>query len=117
MKSKQLLFRKRKESDKVVCYKEWVNAVRGVSPLGSCLVYKRTKLETALAKILPHIIPFISKRRRVAIRNYWKYRHSRRACTALCKLLMNQEYKPFHAMPDFTGELYEWEVIEKGDTE
>ena len=30
---------------------------------------------------------------------------------------MNQEYKPFHAMPDFTEELYEWEVIEKGDTE
>ena len=98
-------------------YKEWFNKVNSRKSLGFCLVYKQTKIEKLLAKILPHIIPFISKRRRVAIRNYWKYRHGRRACTALCKLLMNQEYKPFHIMPDFTEELYEWEVIEKGDTE
>lgn len=94
-------------------YKEWFNSVKDLSQLSKCIVYRQTKLERVLAKILPHIIPFISKRRRVAIRNYWKYRHSRRACTALCKLLMNQEYKPFHVMPDFTNELYEWEVVER----
>ena len=97
-------------------YKEWFNSVKDLSPLSKCIVYKQTRLEKLLAKVLPHIIPFISKRRRVAVRNYWKYRHGRRACTALCKLLMNQEYKPFHVMSDFTEELYEWEVIEKGDT-
>ena len=94
-------------------YKEWFNNVKNLSPLGKCIVYRQTRLERVLAKILPHIISFINKRRRVAIRNYWKYRHSRRACTALCKLLMNQEYKPFHVMPDFTNELYEWEVVER----
>jgi len=96
-------------------YKEWFNSVKDLSPFGKCIVYRQTRLEKVLAKILPHIIPFISKRRRVAIRNYWKYRHSRRACTALCKLLMNQEYKPFHAMPDFASELYEWEIVKKED--
>lgn len=96
-------------------YKEWFNSVKDLSQLSKCIVYRQTKLEKILAKTLPHIIPFINKRRRAAIRNYWKYRHSRRACTALCKLLMNQEYKPFHAMPDFTDELYEWEVVKKED--
>ena len=95
-------------------YKEWFNGVRDVSTLGNCMVYKRTKLENALAKILPHIIPFISKGRRAAIRGYWKYRYSRRACAALCKLLKEQEYKPFTPV-QFSDELYEWEVIEKGD--
>ena len=98
-------------------YSEWYRNVSDLNSLGHCIVYKQTKLEKLMARTLPYIIPFISKRRRVAIRNYWKYRHGRRACTALCKLLMNQEYKPFHAMSDFTEELYEWEIIEKGDTE
>lgn len=95
-------------------YKEWFNGVRDVSPLGDCMVYKRTKLENALAKILPHIIPFINKRRRAAIRGYWKHRYARRAGAALCKLLKKQEYKPFTPV-QFSDELYEWEVIEKGD--
>ena len=92
-------------------YKEWFDNVKGISSLGNCIVYRQTKLERLLANILLHIIPFISKRRRIIIRNYWKYRHCRRACTALCKLLMKQEYRPFHIMPDFTKELYEWEII------
>ena len=95
-------------------YKEWFNSVKNLSPLGYCLVYKQTKLERALAKILPHIIPFINKRRRAAIMSYWKYRHSRRACAALCKLLKKQEYKPFTPV-QFSNELYEWEVIKKED--
>lgn len=98
-------------------YKEWFNEVKDRKSLGLCLVYKQTKLEKLLAKTLPHVIPFISKRQRVAIRSYWKYRYARRACTALCNLLKNQEYKPFHAMPDFTDDLYEWEVITKKDEE
>ena len=92
-------------------YKEWFNSVKGISSLGNCIVYKQTKLERLLANILPHIIPFISKRRRVAIRSYWKHRYCRRACTALCKLLMKQKYSPLHVMSDFTNELYEWELI------
>ena len=95
----------------MIDYKEWFNNIKDVSPLSNCIVYKQTKLERLLANILPHIIPFISKRRRVVIRNYWKYRHSRRACTALCKLLMKQKYSPLHVMSDFTNELYEWKII------
>ena len=96
----------------MVNYKEWFNNVKDFSPLGNCLVYKQTKLEKILSKVLPHIIPFISKRRRVAIRGYWKYRYKRRACTALCKLLKNQEYKPFTPI-QFNEESYELEVIKK----
>ena len=98
-------------------YKEWFNEVKDRKSLGFCLVYKQTKLEKLLAKTLPHVIPFISKRQRAAIRSYWKHRYARRACTALCNLLKNQEYKPFHAMPDFTDDLYEWEVIGKNNEE
>ena len=75
----------------MVDYKEWFSNAKDLSPLGKCIVYKQTRLEKLFAKTLPYIMPFISKRRRVAIRNYWKYRHKRRACTALCKLLMEQE--------------------------
>lgn len=96
-------------------YKEWFNSVKDVNLLGNCMVYKQTKLENALGKILPHIIPFISKRRRAAIRSYWRHKYARRACAALCKLLKKQEYKPFTFTPvQFNDELYEWEVIEKG---
>lgn len=95
-------------------YKEWFNGVRDVSPLGNCIVYKQTMLENALAKILPYIIPFINKRRRAAIRRYWRYRYARRAGAALCKLLKKQEYEPFTSV-QFSDELYEWEVIEKVD--
>ena len=98
-------------------YKEWFNEVKDRKSLSFCLVYKQTKLEKLLAKTLPHVIPFINKRQRVAIRSYWKSRHARRACTALCNLLKNQEYKPFHAMPYFTDDLYEWEVIRKNNEE
>ena len=97
-------------------YKEWFNDVRDVSLLGNCMVYRRTKLENVLAKILPRIIPFISKRRRAAIRSYWRHRYARRASAALCKLLKKQEYKPFTPV-QFSDELYEWEVITKKDNE
>ena len=80
-------------------YKEWFNSVKDLSPLSKCIVYRQTRLERVLAKTLPHIIPFISKRRRAAIRGYWKYRYSRRAGAALCKLLKEQEYKPFTPVP------------------
>lgn len=93
-------------------YKEWFNNVKNLSTLGKCIVYKQTRLEKLLAKILPHIIPFISKRQRVAIRSYWKHRYARRAGAALCKLLKKQEYKPLTPV-QFSNESYEWEVIEK----
>ena len=98
-------------------HKEWFNGVRDVSPLGNCIVYKQTMLENALAKILPHIIPFINKRRRAAIRRYWRHKYARRAGAALCKLLKEQEYKPFTPVQFGDDELYEWEVIEKGDND
>jgi hypothetical protein len=99
-------------------YKEWFNGVRYVSTLGNCIVYKQTMLENAFAKILPHIIPFINKRRRAAIRRYWRHKYARRAGAALCKLLkkQEQEYKPFTPV-QFSDELYEWEVIEKVDND
>lgn len=97
-------------------YKEWFNSMKDFSPLGKCIVYRQTKLEKLLANTLPYVIPFISKRRRVAIRSYWKHRYARRASTALCKLLMNKEHKPF-SLIDFSNELYEWEVITKSKDE
>lgn len=93
-------------------YKDWYKNIEALPSLGKCKVYKQTKLEKVLANTLPYIIPFISKRRKIVIRSYWKHRYARRACTALCKLLMNKEHKPFSPI-DFINELYEWEVITK----
>ena len=97
-------------------YKDWYKDIKSLPSLANAVVYKQTRLEKLLANTLPHIIPFISKRRSVAIRSYWKHRYARRACTALCKLLMNKEHKPF-SLIDFSNELYEWEVITKSKDE
>ena len=96
-------------------YSEWYRKLSDTKPLNRCVVYKQTRLERLLARTLPYCIPFISKRRRVAIRNYWKCRYARRASTALCKLLKNHEWKPPFPLPQFNEELYEWEVIMNKD--
>lgn len=55
--------------------------------LNNCIVYKASKWEILASKILPYYIPFISKRKRVIIRKYWRNRWRRKLHNDLCKVL------------------------------
>lgn len=83
--------------------------------LGNVIVYKTYKWELWLSKVLPYWLPFISKRKRVQIKWYWKYRGGRRACAALTNALKNvqcQEPKDWNKIAkDIEDFYFEWEVI------
>lgn len=51
------------------------------------IVYKATKTELFLSKYLPYLIPFISKRKRIKIKWYFKYRYRQRVANAFIKAL------------------------------
>ena len=74
------------------------------------VVYKATKLETFLSKHLPYWIPFISKRKRVKIKWYYKYRYKRRLCKAMVKTLASLP-PPNWEEVKFSPMEWEWEVI------
>lgn len=79
--------------------------------LGKIITYKTHKWELWLSKILPYWLPFISKRRRVEIKWYWKHRGGRRACTAMTKALMMIKYQEPKDWHKIEVSDWEWEVI------
>lgn len=81
--------------------------------LNNCIVYKASKWERLAAKILPYYIPFINKRKRVKIRQYWRNRWRRKLHGDLCKVLSEIRLK---GLPEPTKEIkwcdweWEWEI-------
>ena len=86
----------------------------------SYIVYKASKLETFLSKFLPYHLPFISKRNRIRLRNYFKYAYKRRLMKDMTDAL-----KEIHAK-DPTSQIqpsrwrwneedYSWEIIDYDD--
>ena len=73
------------------------------------VVYKATKLEIFLSKHLPYWIPFISKRKRIKIKWYYKYRYKQRFCKTMTKALSNLSSSNWKKKIDLTD--YDWEVI------
>ena len=80
------------------------------------IVFRATKLDKWCSKIIPYWIPFINKRKRVKIRNYFRYRFRRK----LMKTMVEQLSKTYISsgkikdyMPNFNEEDYTWEVITK----
>ena len=74
------------------------------------IVYKATKWELFLSKHLPYWLPFISKRKRVRIKWYYKYQFKRRAAEALTKALMNLPPPKWDTYKIEPLE-YEWEIV------
>ena len=73
------------------------------------VVYKATKLEMFLSKYLPYWIPFISKRKRIKIKWYYKYRYKQRFCKTMVKALSGLSSSNWEKKVDLTD--YDWKVI------
>lgn len=78
------------------------------------IVYRATKLERFLSKFLPYHLPFISKRKRVKIRWYFRYAYRRRLMVDLTERLKENYASPTVTVKDLqqpiTEEDYSWEV-------
>lgn len=74
------------------------------------IVHKATKLELFLSKYLPYWIPFISNRKRIRIKWYYKYRYRCRVHKALVEALMSLPPAPKIIEP-LEFEEFEWTVI------
>ena len=73
------------------------------------VVYKATKLEMFLSKHLPYWIPFISKRKRIKIKWYYKYCYKQRFCKNMVKALSSLPPSYWDRKVNLTD--YDWEVI------
>ena len=82
--------------------------------LNNCIVYRATKFETFLSRFLPYHLPFIGKRKRVRIRNYFRYAYKRRLMkdmtNALKEIYAENQFKPIQ-LGKWNEEDYSWEVI------
>lgn len=83
---------------------------------GNCLVYRSTKLEKLLSRILPYYIPFLTKRKQVKIRKYWTNRYKNSLMSDLNNALQ-EAYKeqlnlPLN-LPSIDETNREWEVLTK----
>ena len=78
--------------------------------LNNCIVYKASPFEKFASRFFPHYIPFISKRKRVKIRNYFKHRYKRRLMNDLVSQLkeIHMDKIPGTVETDWTD--WEWEV-------
>ena len=78
------------------------------------IVYKTTKLEKLLSKILPYYIPFLTKRKRVKIRSFWRNRYKNRLMSDLNNVLQ-EAYKEQLNLPLTSHSINEtdceWEVL------
>ena len=77
--------------------------------LSEHVTFKANRLEILLSKTIPYIIPFITIRKRVCIRSFFRDRWRKRLCKEMASLL-NGLYadKPIKVWT--TDEEYEWTV-------
>ena len=83
---------------------------------GNCLIYKSTKLERLLSKILPYYLPFLTKRKRVKIRSFWRNRYKNRLMSDLNNALQEAYKEQLNlplTLPSINETEWEWEVLPK----
>jgi len=80
--------------------------------LNKVKVYRRSKYEDLCSKFLPYYIPFISKRKRVKIRQHYRNKWKTRLNNDICKLL-SETYQtlPIKENINWNEENYEWTVL------
>lgn len=82
----------------------------------NCLVYRPTKLEKLLSKIIPYYIPFLTKRKRVKIRKYWRNRYKNRLMSDLNNALQEAYKEQLNlplTLPSIDETDWEWEILPK----
>lgn len=77
----------------------------------NCIVYKSSKFERILAKIIPYHFPFLSKRKRVTIRRYFRNRWKTRLNNDLVNALLDGHIVEPSDRISWTNEDWEWNVI------
>ena len=78
------------------------------------IVYRSAKLERLLSKILPYYLPFLTKRKRVKIRNYWRNCYKNRLMSDLNNALQelyNEQLNQSLTLPSIDETEWEWEVL------
>jgi hypothetical protein len=80
--------------------------------LNNCIVYRATKLEKFLSKLIPYYVPFINKRKRVNIRNYFRYRYKARFMNHMTEQLKKVQATDFSkVIRDIKWDDWEWEIV------
>lgn len=77
----------------------------------SCIVYRATRFEIFASKFFPYHIPFISKRSRVKIKNFFKYRYKARLMNDLVSQLKKAYINNIPNIVETDWTDWEWEVI------
>ena len=83
---------------------------------GNCLVYRSTKLEKLLSRILPYYIPFLTKRKRVKIRSFWRNRYKNRLMSDLNNAFQEAYKEQLNlplTLPSIDETDWEWEILPK----
>lgn len=78
------------------------------------IVYKTTKFEKLLSKLLPYYLPFLTKRKRVKIRSFWRNRHKKRLMGDLTNALQEAFKEQLNlplTFPSIDETEWEWEVL------
>lgn len=83
-----------------------------VVQLNSCIVYKANRFEIFASKFFPYHIPFISKRKRVKIKNFFKYRYKARLMNELVSQLRKAYINNIPNIVETDWTDWEWEVIQ-----
>lgn len=79
--------------------------------MNSCIVYMATRFEIFASKFFPYHIPFISKRSRVKIKNFFKYRYKARLMNDLVSQLRKACINNIPNIVETDWTDWEWEVI------
>lgn len=83
--------------------------------LNNCIVYKANSFEKFASRFFPYHIPFISKRTRIKIKNYFKYRFKKRLMKDLVEQLKTCYISKVPLeITKIHWEDWEWEVIRNG---
>ena len=83
----------------------------------SCIVYKANRFELFASKFFPYHIPFISKRKRVKIKNFFKYRYKVRLMNDLVSQLRKAYINNIPNIVETDWTDWEWEVIQNNKKE
>ena len=102
-------------STKIKSFEEWKRDKQTL-PLIGFKVYKATKFELFLSKLLPYYLPIINKRTRVKLRTKFRFKYLGRLHKDITERLMDayKEEKSFVPPKNWNENDYEWEVLTNG---
>ena len=92
-------------------HEEWSEMTKSAAKLNSAS-WRATKMELFLSKTIPYcrFLPVTDKRKRVRIRNWFRYAYLRRAMRSMTNALSRFSAKPVVNAPEPIEFDFEWEI-------